>query len=441
MTVCRGDLSRLDSLLKDTSINVVDKRERSLLHWALGCDRDTVVNHLIDLGIETDLVDSRGNTPIHLAVQRDNYVSFVRLCEAQRDDDWVQQYGPALLGVAVLNRNAEIIAKLVSLGVDVNSENDRGSTPVQIARRIKAIEVTELLVMLGADTSISQKIIRRGKYMGQPPPGKTPRMFAPHFISTEESEFGSVFNKAGNEFYFAVDVKGKSEIRYTKMIDSLWSDPKVLLSHDRYGYNDPFLSVDEKKLYFISSRSHSVGGAPKDIDIWYVERRKDGWSDPRHLRSNINSQRNEYYISFTDAGTMYFSSNISASDERKQTDYDIYFATADEGGGFHTPMALGPEINTPGYEADVFISPDESYMIFCSEREEGFGQGDLYISFKMDDYNWSTAINMGEQINSQNYEYCPFVTRDRKFLFYTSNQDIYWIGTNVIDKLREKVME
>ena len=102
---------------------------------------------------------------------------------------------------------------------------------------------------------------------------------------------------------------------------------------------------------------------------------------------------------------------------------------------FQKPIRLSEAINTNQYEADVFISPDESYMIFCSTRDDSFGRGDLYVSFRNHDGNWSPAKNMGGQINTSNYEYCPFVTKDGKYLFYTSNQDIYWISTEIIKQL------
>ena len=102
-------------------------------------------------------------------------------------------------------------------------------------------------------------------------------------------------------------------------------------------------------------------------------------------------------------------------------------------------MILGEAINTEAYEADVFITPDESYMIFCSIRENGFGRGDLYISFNAESGQWKPAINMGYPINTPHYEYCPFVTKDGKYLFYTSQQDIYWVSTEIIEQLKDVI--
>src|SRR5690606_23706780 len=87
------------------------------------------------------------------------------------------------------------------------------------------------------------------KYLKQNPPSLTPEIFAPEIISKpDQHEFGSVFSEDGTEFFYGVDNNGKSEIRYTKLQDSTWINPKVIISHHTYSYNDPFLSPDEERL-------------------------------------------------------------------------------------------------------------------------------------------------------------------------------------------------
>lgn len=263
------------------------------------------------------------------------------------------------------------------------------------------------------------------KYLGEEPPSKVPKIFAPNTISKlNEYEFGSVFNKDATEFFYAVIVNGKEEIRYSKLVGDDWSKPKTILSHKRYGYNDPFLSPDEKRLYFISKRPISGFGKPKDYDIWYIEKQPKGWSEPINAGPIINSKSDEYYISFTNTGTMYFSSN------KEGNNFDIY-SSAFIDGEFQTPKRASDAINTKAYEADVFIAPDESYIIFCTTRKEGFGRGDLYISFRNSNGTWTQSVNMGQPINTNNHELCPFVSKDGKYLFYTSNQGIYWVSTEI----------
>ena len=275
-------------------------------------------------------------------------------------------------------------------------------------------------------------------YLKQAPPGLTPEIFAPEIVSKKnEYEFGSVFSKDGKELYYAVTIDGKAEIRYMQVEGDQWTAPEKIIYSDQYGYNDPFLSPDETKLFFISDQPLSGSGEKKDIDIWYVEKDGKGWSAPINAGTIINSEKNEYYISFTQTGTLYFASNVGTTEENKH-DFDIYASTLADG-EFQKPRKVGDAINTTGYEADVFVAYDESYLIFCAEREEGFGRGDLYISFKNEEGMWTKAKNMGAAINTANYEFCPFVTKDGKYFFYSGNQDIYWVDAKIIDALRQDI--
>ena len=433
-TACSGDLERLDSLLVSTTIDLEDDRGRSLLHWAVACKKKEVFNWLIDMGIEPNGVDNQGHTPLHVAVQYNNTEYLEYLIELQTTDDWQSLYGASLLQLAILNGNRELTERLITSGVDIDVKNERGSTALEIAQRIGAVPISEWLISQGADEDLVRKLNIQGAYMGMKEPGSKAQMFAPNFISTEEQEFGSVFSKDGTEFYFGVDVGRRSEIRYSKMLEGQWTKPQTIVSHEAYSYNDPFLSNDEHRLYFISTRASDGQGEIKDVDIWYVERLDDGWSEPINVGSNINSSGNEYYISFTDDGTMYFASDGLPRQDTSRSDHDIYYAEFidDE---FQKPVLLDSTVNSAGYEADVFVAPDESYLIYCSTRDGGYGRGDLYISFKNAQGEWTDAVNMGAAINTKHYEYCPFVTKDGKYLFYTSNQDIYWISTAVIEVL------
>ncbi len=272
-------------------------------------------------------------------------------------------------------------------------------------------------------------------YLNQEPPGLTPKIFAPEMVSLKNRyEFGSVFSRDGKEFYYAVEVAQRPHIEYIKYENNQWSAPVKLLFSDKYGYNDPFLSPDENKLFFISDQALDGQGDKKDIDIWYVQREKNGWSKPINAGKEINSAHNEYYISFTKKGTMYYSSNKQASDIKSKA-FDIYSSPSAKG-VFQASTRLGAAINSDHYEADVFVSPNEDYIIYCSERPNGNGAGDLFISFKTSKGAWSEAKNMGKTVNSPGYEFCPFVTADGKYLFFSRDGDIYWVDARVIQELR-----
>lgn len=286
-----------------------------------------------------------------------------------------------------------------------------------------------LLVLLFLNFNVTKN--KNLKYLKQVPPSNTPEKFAPGLISTSnEYEFGSIFNKEGTEFYYGVSIKGKGEIRYTKLEGEEWTTPKTIFVHPKYGYNDPFLSNDEKRLYFISTQSLDGKGDSKDYDIWFAEKTKEGWSKPINAGNKINSKLDEYYISFSHDNTMYFSSN------KLGNNFDIQTSKMVDG-QFQNTEVLPKAINTLHYEGDVFIAPDESYIIFCATRPDGMGRGDMYISFKKDNGSWSNSINMGNTLNTKGHELCPFVSKDGKYFFYTSNKDIYWVSTDVFEKYKK----
>jgi WD40-like Beta Propeller Repeat len=272
------------------------------------------------------------------------------------------------------------------------------------------------------------------KYLDEVPPGTTPKVFAPGKVSTEnEFEFGAVFSNDRREFYYGVEINGKAETRMMKFENGSWSQPIKILFHEIYSYNDPFLTPDNKKLFFISNRSLDGRGPKKDYDIWYIERQAGAWSEPKNAGRNINSDKNEYYISFTKTGKMYFSSNTQ--DREEKNNYDIYSSDM-KNDEFQPSTKLASEINTSFYEADVFIAPDESYIVFAADRPNGLGSGDLYVSFRKQDGTWTLSKSLGSTINTATDDFCPYVSPEGKYLFYASRGDIYWVSIDVVMKLR-----
>ena len=121
---------------------------------------------------------------------------------------------------------------------------------------------------------------------------------------------------------------------------------------------------------------------------------------------------------------------------------DIYYSRKTES-GFSEPIHLGPEINSEYSEGDVCIAPDESFMIVNSSgRPDDLGNSDLYISFKEEGGSWTELKNMGIPINSPETDYCPTLSPDGKYLFFTSkrtgNGDIYWVDAKIIEELKSK---
>jgi len=255
-----------------------------------------------------------------------------------------------------------------------------------------------------------------------------PELFAPGVISKpDRHEFGLALTADGTQAFFGVDWGDSVEIWHVEREGESWGTAQPLLKDEEFNFNDPSLDPEERRLYFISTRppAGTPKGTARNADIWYLERRGEGWSPQIHAGPVINSTADEYYISFTDDGSLYFASNVGAD---RKGNYDIYFSrnalSAPE-----KPVRLGPGVNTGAYEADVFVAPDGSYVIFAAGRRGGLGRGDLYISVRGEDGTFEKAKNLGAPINTAGHELCPWVSRDGRFFYYTSRQDIYRIDT------------
>ncbi|MEP1096385.1 MAG: hypothetical protein ABJG78_14810 [Cyclobacteriaceae bacterium] len=263
--------------------------------------------------------------------------------------------------------------------------------------------------------------ILEGPYMGQKPPGMVAEQFAPGIISKGGWEIEGVFAPGMKEFYFTTRSKKGAPITVIgfRQTDNLW---KKYIEFKRRG--EISFSPD-------GSRMHMAKG--------YKDRMGDGWSERKSLGSMFD--REDWGIMRLTAsgkGTYVF-------DDYKSD--DVIRISRLKDGKRQAPEKMGSIVNTGEWTAHPFIAPDESYLIWDSEREGGYGDSDLYISFRQEDGSWGTAINMGDKVNSDKWEAFASVTSDGKYILFNKridndsnndnmNVDIYWVDAGIIETLR-----
>ena len=240
------------------------------------------------------------------------------------------------------------------------------------------------------------------------------------------SKFGNVrdftLSSSGTEAFFSLQspLGEISVIMCIKKTSDTWSEPFIVPFSGKFQDIEPFLSPDNLRLYFASTRPlKSTDDKAKDYDIWYVSRESlsTEWGSPINIGSPVNSEKNEFYPSLASNMNLYFTSDLSTSKGK-----DDIFLSKWDGNAYQEPISLSEAINTEGYEFNAYVSPDESFLIFTAyNRPDGLGSGDLYISFN-DGNEWLPAVNMGSQINSDKMDYCPFVDINAMTLYFTSKR-------------------
>ena len=85
-------------------------------------------------------------------------------------------------------------------------------------------------------------------------------------------------------------------------------------------------------------------------------------------------------------------------------------------------------------DVSLAASHDGQVLILSLETKEGYGDNDLYISFKIGKNQYSAPRHLGPAINSAARESSPSISRDKKTIFFSSNRsggaggmDIYFI--------------
>ncbi len=205
-----------------------------------------------------------------------------------------------------------------------------------------------------------------------------------------------------------------------------------------YSNGGPIWIGPDKILFYSDRPSDSEKTNKKVNDLWTVQKKDSVWNQPKCLNF---SKYTKFAVSptMTKSGTIYF---VGFKDS-VENNMGIYRAVKNSN-GYEIPELLPKEINSKFFDWTPYISPDETYLIFSSNRPGSKDNyGDLYISFKDNDNNWSKPISMGDKINTDKQERFPSVSKDLGILFFTratkSNyDDIFWIDSKIINEIRKR---
>jgi WD40-like Beta Propeller Repeat len=285
--------------------------------------------------------------------------------------------------------------------------------------------------------------VLKGEYTGQKPPGNIPEVFAPGIVSDtswwEHSQIA--ISPKSDEIYWSAwsmkyGNKNTEQIFYTKLENEIWTKPALAEFVKDYLTNDnggPVFSLDGNKLFFSSNRPGGSG----ERDVWYVERTIVGWSNPINVGAPYNSAEDDWTPVFTKNGNAYRMGNYYYDKNEKP----LCFKYTDDKFSDPKPVIFHPEF-FPWYP--IYVSPDEDFVIFSANKENGYGSLDLYISFKTPDGLWGYPINMGNKVNTEVTERFPVVSPDGKYLFFmrhTETQDFFWVSTAFFDNLKKESIE
>lgn len=243
----------------------------------------------------------------------------------------------------------------------------------------------------------------------------------------------------------------------------------------------PILSADGKTLYFVRMlHPDNLGGKFSGHDIWYTRLQADSsWGEPKNNLINLNNKGNNAILGFSHGGqTAYLLNQYNSKDSRNPGisvarqekvswwslpetldiprlkkdgffyngyvnkagdvaivsmktrkmagDEDLFVSLKDEHEQWGELINLGPKINTMGFEITPFLSKDGKTLYFSSNGHKGFGDADIYRAERLDDSwtNWSQPENLGRPINSKGFD-AAYFEHDNGTVLFNSNRDGY----------------
>jgi Tol biopolymer transport system component len=283
-----------------------------------------------------------------------------------------------------------------------------------------------------------------------------PEIFAPGVVSTAAFEGCIVFSPDGMRAVFRRSGPANVFVEAEDTEDG-WKIPRVPAPFSRLDWysGDFTLAPDGTAFYFTSSRPIERTQPPFErSNLWVVKWQDGQWSTPTVLPEPIRTPDTQAYPTVTADGTLYFFSRSPA-----EGNTNFLYRSRRIGEGYSEPERLPVPVNTGHDEYDPLVAPDDSFLIFVSNKPGGLGGGDFYISFKGPAGAWTEPVNMGEGVNSPANENRPFLTLDGRFFFFTSDRvvqdpllerirvdlrpgngsrDIYWVDASIIDQLRPR---
>lgn len=259
--------------------------------------------------------------------------------------------------------------------------------------------------------------------------------------------YGQIHHRVGDldkakEYYnmFIQASKGNSyekelAIKYIKQCDfakEMMANPvPVTISNmgevvnTRFEEYAPSITADGKLLIFTSRRSDTKGGEIdkkgdykffEDIYFSRYDESTGEWTDSESLYGSVNTETYDAVLSVAPDG-----SGIYVYKNTVTTTGDIYYSKHNQNEDTWLAATKMPKpINTSYFESSISQTADGNTLYFISERPEGYGQGDIYVSYKKGN-GWSNPKNLGDIINTDEDEKFVFIHPNGKTLYFASN--------------------
>jgi peptidoglycan-associated lipoprotein len=197
-------------------------------------------------------------------------------------------------------------------------------------------------------------------------------------INTPDNEGSAIFDKSFKTMYFTrcgviKNKQPKCKIFSTQRRGNNWTDPVMLnFQIDTVTYAHPAISGDEQEIIFTSDLQGGQGG--KDLWLSHYDKKSKSWGNPVNLGPGINTAGNEMYPYLHADGSLYYASDGLPG----MGGLDIYHAAKTGTNQWGNPTNLGSPINSEADDFGISYEGTKDRGYFSSNRAGGRGSDDIY---------------------------------------------------------------
>jgi len=187
-------------------------------------------------------------------------------------------------------------------------------------------------------------------------------------------------------------------------------------------YSDlaPLISPDGKILFFTREGDPRNLGGANDQDIWYSIIDSNGiFEKAENIGPPLNNAYSNFAISVTPDGNSLIVGNIYTQNEPPMQGVSISHLQNDKW-NYPEPLKINNYYNKSRYST-FYYANDSKTLLFGIVRDDSYGSYDLYVSFLQSDGSWSEPKNLGPEINTAGDELSPFLASDLATLYFSSN--------------------
>lgn len=258
-----------------------------------------------------------------------------------------------------------------------------------------------------------------GASAATPPVLAAPQIFAPGVISGPANDESPTFSPDGDTLLFTRSGAGGGTIMESHRVDGRWSTPRIASFSGAWPELAPQFSPDGSCVVYVSIRRTDSTPAQQQVNLWRVDRRGSGWSEPVRLPAAVNIGNAVWKASIAQDGSIYFLSIDAGKDQGKR----LYVSHVAHGA--YQPAQPLAFSHYGDNDVDPEIAPDGSFMVFASDhRLPGDSKDHLFIVFRAGD-GWGEpqAIRYaGDDARGFSTDYLPHLGPDHRTLYFTSDR-------------------